>query len=955
MDLKAKWIWAAGDPAPRNAVMCFRRVFTLKHKPVEAVTLSISADSRYVLFVNGKRLGYGPVRNYQYNYQYDTYNIQPYLKAGENVVGAMVMYWGESNFQHLAARAGLIVQIDGVLPDGESIFSDKEWHVKSSSAYRENVVRICCQLAWEEQFDARQENFSWTSAGFDDSQWLPAVEIGPVGVEPWTHLSPNKLPALSDEAIVPIHITTLGKARRPDLQVVAHATPYVVPGDLSSNRHQIDGLLATLIHAPKSGKVILRRNMPNLSPFEVYLDGQHIDWQKDYTGFSFTTKLTRGDHLLLIDLLGLAHDMDYTVTFNGMPGISASSPLGEGTWMAANQPGEEARKTAQVATQASQLLAMNVNWQPVAWQDTPEADIFMDINASIIKNPERGILTLPLAIPATEEPFERQYLLDFGRELAGWLEFEVEAPAGAEIDLLGFESFQYQKMMVSHSMNNTLRYTCREGKQTYTSIVWRGLRYLILAVHNAQSPVTIRRVVLHLATYSALPKGYFHSSDPRLNQIWEISANTLRLCSQDSYMDCPTYEQTMWVGDAAVDALINNVIYEDATFVERNLFLVADSLQRLPITNCQVPSGWESDLLPNWSWLWAMGCYNCYYFTGSLEFARKIYPSLVVQAEFIDKMRQNNPYGLFNFKGSWHLLDWAPLDIPDNGIIAHENALAVVSLRDTAKIAEVVGKPADAVRWNALADEIAHAIDRHFWSAEQRAFIDSIHEDGVLSTVVSQPTNVALLFSDVISPEHAAAISPFVVHAPAEWVPVGSPFMAYFTGEVLAKQGRYADLLSIVRDRWGEMLDVGATSTWETFRGFTEDIMLGMWTRSWCHAWSAAPAYFLSRFILGISPAEAGFKHALISPQLCDLSFVEGKMPTPFGLIEMRAEHQGSNSSLDLKLPAAVSATVSLTFNPEAKITLVGVSAKVQRQGEKVTIELPAGAQIKIECQEPLS
>ena len=93
--------------------------------------------------------------------------------------------------------------------------------------------------------------------------------------------------------------------------------------------------------------------------------------------------------------------------------------------------------------------------------------------------------------------------------------------------------------------------------------------------------------------------------------------------------------------------------------------------------------------------------------------------------------------------------------------------------------------------------------------------------------------------------------------------------------------------VEIIRDRWGEMLDKGATTTWETFRGWAEDLMYGMWTRSWGHAWSSAPAYFLSRYILGVLPLEPGFKRALIAPKLCDLTWVEGKAPTPHGAIDM--------------------------------------------------------------------
>jgi hypothetical protein len=948
MDLEARWIWAPGDPAPRNAVMYFRRTFDLQAVPAQA-DLHISADSRYILYVNGRRLGFGPARNYQYNYQYDTYPVAPYLAAGRNVAAVCVLHWGEGTFQHLVGRGGLIAQLDPILPGGKPLVSDAAWRVKRSQAYQENVVRICCQLAWEEQYNALLEDEGWTLPEFKDAGWQPAVEIGPVGVAPWTHLTPRTIPFLSDEPVSPVHISTLGKARRPDLQAIVHLTPYVAPGDLTANKHLLDALAVTVLHVPADGAVELRKNLPNLSPFEVFLDGHHLDWHIDFTGASLHQSLQAGEHVLLINLQGYAHDKDYTLTANGIPGLSVTSPLGpgKGTWAVAVKPGEEARQTALSATRVAGILHPALDWQPVAPIDTPEADIFMDITASILVEPAKRTLTLPLAIPATDDLFEQQYLVDFGRMIAGWIELEVEAPAGATIDLLGFEAFQDRDMMVTHSMNNTLRYICRAGKQAYTSVVWRGLRYLIVAVHHAPAPVTLRKLSVHLATYSALPQGSFRSSDPRLNAIWDMSAYTLRLCSQDAYMDCPTYEQTMWVGDAAVDALVQQAVYDRMEFVERNLFLAADSLERAPIVNCQVPSGWEEDILPNWSWLWAMACRICYQFTGSLEFARKIYPYLARQAEFVDRSRQANRRGLFEFPGGWHLLDWAPLDADTNATVAHENALAVVALRATAEMAEVAGVPADAGRWRAAAAGLTAAIDRSFWSPEKNAYIDSIHQDGQLSQVVSQPTNVCLLFSEVASQEHAAAIAPFVVEPGEDWVPVGSPFMAYFTGEVLARQKRFPELLGIIRDRWGEMLDKGATTTWETFRGWTEDLMYGMWTRSWCHAWSSSPAFFLSRYILGVSPLEPGFERAAIAPQLCDLTWVEGKAPTPHGAIEVRAGRQDGKISLQVSLPPAVSAEVRLPANGGA-VSVAGTPAHHRQEGNEVIVELPAGAESTI-------
>ena len=950
MPLNASWIWAPGDPAPRNSVMYFRRTVDLKSVPNDA-RLLISADSRYILYVNGQRLGFGPPRNYQYNYQYDTYDISPYLASGENVITACVQYWGESTFQHLAARGGLILQADHLLPNGKSLVSDANWRVQRSKAYKENVVRICCQLAWEEQYDARMDLAGWTSPGFNDQNWDHAVEIGPDGVSPWTRLSAHTIPFLSDEPVQPVRITALGKARRPDLQVISHITPYVAPGDLSANKHLLDAILGTVLYSPVDGEVELRKNLPNLAPFEVFLDGRHLEWHENHTGAYLPLSLSAGEHILLLDLQGITHDKDYTVTANGIPGLSASSPLGKdkGVWAIALKPDSAGRQAALSAGNLSSLLDSSLEWHTVADIDTPEVDVFMDIMASIILEPARHSCQLPMTVPASKEPYEQQYVFDFGREIAGWIELEVDAPSGTAIDVLGFEAYQYDQMMVSHSMNNTFRYTCRSGRQSYTSTVWRGLRYLIVAVHSNSQSVVIHRLVTHLATYPALPKGFFRSSDPRLNQIWEISANTLRLCSSDAYMDCPTYEQTMWVGDAAVDVLIHQAIYDRMDFIERNLFLVADSLERLPITNCQVPSGWESDLLPNWSWLWAIACASSYQFSGNREFVRSIYPYLSRQADFLDRNRQANPLGLFDMKDAWHLIDWTEMDTPTGSIAANENCLAVTALRATADMADLAGFPEDGARWRNAAAEIAAAIDENFWSNEKGAYIDSIHSDGQPSTVISQPTNVCILFSGVAGEERSRTIAPYVVEPGTDWVPVGSPFMLYFTGEVLAAQKHYPELLGLIRDRWGDMLDRGATSTWETFQGYTDSRMLGMWARSWCHAWSASPAYLLSRYIMGISPLEPGYKKALIEPQLCDLTWVEGKMPTPFGTIDVRAERQGGYLTLQVKLPPEVPAVVRLPAAKEGTITISGTAASHRQENQFVIVDLPAGAVTSIQ------
>ncbi|MBK8034490.1 MAG: hypothetical protein IPK17_34310 [Chloroflexi bacterium] len=208
-------------------------------------------------------------------------------------------------------------------------------------------------------------------------------------------------------------------------------------------------------------------------------------------------------------------------------------------------------------------------------------------------------------------------------------------------------------------------------------------------------------------------------------------------------------------------------------------------------------------------------------------------------------------------------------------------------------MALVVGKSADAQRWNLFAAHLSVAINQHLWSEELEAYVDSIDEDGQLSAKISQAVNVAALFSGVPTNERAAQLLPAVVVPPQHWIHIGSPFMLSFSLELLVRERRFDELLQVIRSRWGRMLDRGATATWETFSN----------PRSWCHAWSATPAYFLSAHILGVSPIEVGYKRICIAPQPGDLTWARGTVPTPFGKLDVEWRVVGQYLYLKYKAP----------------------------------------------------
>ncbi len=76
---------------------------------------------------------------------------------------------------------------------------------------------------------------------------------------------------------------------------------------------------------------------------------------------------------------------------------------------------------------------------------------------------------------------------------------------------------------------------------------------------------------------------------------------------EDTFVDCPAFEQVFWVGDSRNEALVSNYLYGVNDIVKRCLRLVPGSKDQTPLYADQVPSGWSS-VIPNWTFFWAIAC-----------------------------------------------------------------------------------------------------------------------------------------------------------------------------------------------------------------------------------------------------------------------------------------------------------------------------------------------------------
>ena len=200
-DWSAKWIWDKDNLTEKNVWMCFYKKVTLDAL-VDTLIADISADSKYWLYINGENVVFegsvkrGPDKNSGY---YDSVDIAPYLKEGENTICALVWYWdNETSYSYSGSgQGGFIFE---AVNENITIVSDKSWKAKRNPAYIDSALYPPnYRLAeYSIYFDARKELGDWTSESFDASLWEDATEYALGGEGAYGKLYPRGIPLLKD-------------------------------------------------------------------------------------------------------------------------------------------------------------------------------------------------------------------------------------------------------------------------------------------------------------------------------------------------------------------------------------------------------------------------------------------------------------------------------------------------------------------------------------------------------------------------------------------------------------------------------------------------------------------------------------------------------------------------------------------------------------------------------------
>lgn len=855
------------------------------------VRLRITADSEYWVWINGVWVGHGPARSFPWRWRYEEYEVSDYLRQGENVIGVLVLGSGISTFRYVSAPAGLRCELE--MEGVGMVGSDESWEWTPISGEPRRRFRVSCQQGWQEPPLLPEEEYAWTKPGFQEKGWRKARMVkddrslvpSTTRTEVVGCKSYKRVRAYSGEGL-------------PEMVLKVNVRQALRGFGRDASPRRVRGLVGIGFHVKRGGRVLFHLGSP-----WFWLRGQARLNGKDLAPlpqplFAFENGLTlegiarKGENFLVIRLDGVFHEWVLRVAVFEVEG---------GDWrecfvFPSPRGGEEEEGALWRARTSRKWRALE-GVERLEIGRSPDIEV-RDTFAETAYARERKPLPAPSRIefPPNSPPGQAvQYFLDLGEETVGYWLFDVEASEGATLKANGFEAIQEGKPDFAWEMDNTCELQLREGRHLYRALRRRAGRYVLLQGEKCR----VHGFSVLEARYPSQEAGQFECDDEVLTRAYEISKRTVALCSEDTYVDCPSYEQTFWVGDARNSSLVNYFSLGDWELARHSCLLAGESLKRSPWVESHVPSGWPM-IIPAWSLLWMQACWECFYHTGDLQFLKEVYPALKKQFSAIRK--HLNGQNLLDIR-AWNFCDWAPMETPGKGVVTHNQGWLVLALESLGKAGRRLRDfrtSEECRRWIA---RVKDACNELLWDEEKGAYVDALPDKaGRERKRFSLQTQCVLSLADIPRGKRRERLRKLLLEPDKaeDFVHFGTPYFYFYLLEWYEREGELGALIRTLRDVWGMMLKRGATTCWEVLPGFMPG---GRWTRSHCHGWSSAPAYFLPRVVGGIVPVSPQFRRIRFRPWVEGCRWCRCVVPTPRGPLTVEWEKKKGRFAYKVEVP----------------------------------------------------
>jgi len=516
-------------------------------------------------------------------------------------------------------------------------------------------------------------------------------------------------------------------------------------------------------------------------------------------------------------------------------------------------------------------------------------------NAGALLRKRSGQVTLDASNPCVldSRKGDAAILLDFGKELHGGVQIMVwhsKDNKPVRLRVRFGESASEAMAELGGAKNTTNDHAIRDQTMLVpwlgtAEIGNTGFRFVRIDLADADSFVQLKSVRAVFLYRDLDYLGSFRCSDERLNRIWQTGAYTVHLNMQDYLWDGIKRDRLVWIGDMPPETETIRAVFGVSDVVPASLDLIRD----------ETPSPRWMNGISSYSMWWVLIHHSWHSYTGDADYLRQQREYMV---NLLDRLsncvgpdgRETMPEGRF--------LDW-PSSENKPAIHAGLHSLLVMTLRAGAELCGVLDEPATRAK---CLDSVAKLLKHRPDPAGSKQAAALIALAGL--------DDAARLNREVLA-----------VDGPQRM----STFYGYYVLQARAMAGDYQGALDVIRQYWGAMLDLGATTFWEDFdlqwttNAARIDELVGEgkkdihgdfgnycykgFRHSLCHGWAAGPTAWLSEHVLGVKIVAPGCAVVRIEPHLGDLDWVEGTFPTPRGVIKVRHRKQ-TDGRIETKIEA---------------------------------------------------
>jgi len=518
-------------------------------------------------------------------------------------------------------------------------------------------------------------------------------------------------------------------------------------------------------------------------------------------------------------------------------------------------------------------------------------------NLLVPKESQVSLTNGPMCYLTNKDGVKSSILLDYGREINGTVRIIVQRDRMTQMYnriRVRFGESAMEAMAEFGEKNTTNDHANRDMEMSVAQLSANetnesGFRFVRIDLLEDDAVLTLKAIEGIFIHRDVDYIGSFECDDELVNEIYKTAAYTAHLNMQEYLWDGIKRDRLVWIGDMQTEVMTIVSVFGYNDVVPRSLDYVRD----------ETPIGLWMNGISSYSIWWFFLHYDWYMSFGDLDYLREQQEYMtallgVLSTCIKDDGSEALPGGRF--------IDW-PNKANPKATDAGLHAMLIMAMQKGQQLMAILGDD-DMVKKCADAE------------AKLRTYIpdpNGSKQAGSL-LVYSGLCDAGEMTDKLLRVNGAAGFS---------------TFLGYYTLSAIAMSGDYSCALDCMREYWGGMIKMGATSFWEDFdvewmknaAPIDDLVPEGMddihgdfggycyvnFRHSLCHGWASGPVPFLTRFIAGINVLEPGCKKLSVKPNLGDLNYIRCTFPTPYGEVKLFAAKMKDGSvKVDVDAPAEV-------------------------------------------------